>query len=802
MKRRSSPRAALSRVSLFPQTTPCHGRGASAWTALALLIAAAFIHAALLPGCARADPPPVSVTVTEILVEGNSRASVAAVINTFGLDPGDTYIYADVREGLERLYAMGMFDDIMLYIDPVPGGDRLTIEVVERPVVASLKIRGNKKVSEKDLREKIDISVGSSLNPRLVHRSKLGIREVCKEKGYYFAEATHSIEVRTETSVTLIFEVDEGAKVKVGSIIVEGNTSIPDGDIMGAMQTKKRKWLMSQDYKPDEFEADLERIQMLLRDRGYMEGRVTGHEVTFDEEEGKAHIKIVVDEGKRFYVDKVGVVLSAAGDSADVLSEDMFRDALELEAGEPYSLGEYQRSLEKVYSAVGDYGFVYAEVVPEEVVHGDSVDIVFRVRPNEAVRVRRIMIEGNSVTFEKVIRRELTIRPGDVLRRALVERSHRDVFNLGYFDDVQIGTDVANEKGDIDLTFKVQERQTGIGNVGIGYTGEFGFTGFIEFSHNNVGWFRRFPWLGLGKGENVNLRWEFGKLSQIEFSYRNPWFLDSRTLVGFDVYATRREYETYADTRDGFSVVLGTRFSLIDYSQIFWRYRLERRGLEPDPAKASEAVKAQAGKQRTASVVVTFSRNSVDNPFFPRNGSKTTLVAEIAGWILGGDSNYQSYILDNSNFMPMFLGTALVLRARAGILDGLGSRPYIPIYERFRLGGTSIDGIRGYTEREVVPRGNALDEGGRFFVLGSLEYRIPVVTNKAFLLAFADVGDTWNSFTAARPAYLRKSLGAGFRIFIPMMGTIGFDFAYGFDRDRIYGGPSWETHFQFGMSRY
>jgi outer membrane protein insertion porin family len=663
---------------------------------------------------------------------------------------------------------------------------------VERPLVASLKIRGNKKVSEKDLREKVEISVGSSLNPRLIHKSISGIKEVCKEKGYYFAEAAHVIEEKTETSVALIFEVDEGAKVKVGSITIEGNRALSDGDITDAMETKTRKWLMSQDYKPDEFEADLERIENALKDRGYIHGQIVDYGVTFDEKEGKAHIRIVVDEGQRFYVDKVNVVLSAVGDSADVLSDDMFKGVLEIEPGEPYSLGEYQRSLEKVYSAVGDHGFVYAEVVPEEIIHGDSVDIIFKVRPNEAVRVRRIFIEGNTVTFEKVIRRELTIRPGDVLRRALVERSHRDVFNLGYFDDVQVDTDVANEKGDIDLTFKVKERQTGVGNVGVGYTGEFGFTGFIEFSHNNVGWFRGFPWLGLGKGQNLNLRWEFGKLSQIELSYRNPWFLDTKTLVGFDIYATRRRYETYTDTRDGFSVVLGTRFPLIDYSQVFWRYRLERRGLDPDPAKASAAVKAQAGQRTTTSIVVTFSRNSVDNPFFPRNGSRTTVTAEFAGWILGGDSS----------FMPLFLGTALVLRARAGVLDVLGGDGFIPIYEKFRLGGTSIDGIRGYSEREVVPRGNAIDEGGRFFVLGSLEYRIPVVTNKAFLLAFADVGDVWNSVAAARPGYLRKSLGAGFRIFIPMMGTIGFDFAYGFDRDMIYGGPSWETHFQFGMSRY
>jgi len=797
LKRRSSLRASVKRIPQYLQNTPWPGRGVSA----ALVVAALVVAAWALP--AHADPPPQTVDIVEILVRGNSRASEAAILNTFGMDEGEEYIYADVKEGLERLYAMGMFDDLKLFIDVVPGGHRLILEVVERPVVASLKIRGNEKVSEKDIREKIEISVGSSLNPLLLHKSIIGIKDICEEKGYYFAEASYVIEKRTETSVTLIFEVVEGVKVKVGTITFEGNERISDDDLKGAMSTKTRKWLMNQDYKPDDFQADLKSIENFMKDRGYIESSIVSYDVDFDEVEGKAHINIVVEEGQRFFFGKVVVELSAMGDSAQVLSDDMFRGLLELEMGKPYSLSQYQQSLEKVYSAVGDYGFVYAEVIPEEVIRGNRVDITFRVKPNEAVHVRRIMIEGNSVTFEKVIRRELAIRPGDVLRRAMVERSHRDIFNLGYFDDVQVGTNVANEKGDIDLVFKVQERQTGVGNVGVGYTGEFGFTGFIEFSHNNIGWFKKFPWLGLGKGENLNLRWEFGKLSQIELSWRNPWFMDSRTLVGFDIYATRREYETYADTRDGFSLLLGTRFPLIDYSQIFWRYRLERRGLDPDPAKASEAVIAQAGNTRTSSIVITFSRNSVDNPFFPRNGSKTTIVAELAGGkLLGGNSDYQSYLLDNSHFMPMFRGTALVLRGRFGILDGWGVSGYIPVYERFRLGGTSIDGIRGYTEREIVPDGNAPDEGGRFFVLGSLEYRIPIVTNKAFLLAFADVGETWNSVVASRPGYLRKALGAGFRVFIPMMGTIGFDFAYGFDRARVYGGPGWETHFQFGMSRY
>jgi outer membrane protein insertion porin family len=258
LKIRSSLRAPVDSTSHCPTNTPWRRRGVFIWLAAALLFAAPVF----------ADPPPQSVNIAEIRVTGNQRASAEAVINTFGLETGQTYPYSEVKEGLERLYAIGMFDDLKLYIDTGAAGDMLTIEVVERPIVASLKIRGNKKISEKDIREKIGISVGSSLDPRLVHESLMAIKDLCEEKGYYFARATSTIEERTETSVLLIFEVDEGAKVKVGRIDIEGNEEISDGDIKGVMKTKTRKWLMSQDYKPDQFEADIGRIEELLKDRG------------------------------------------------------------------------------------------------------------------------------------------------------------------------------------------------------------------------------------------------------------------------------------------------------------------------------------------------------------------------------------------------------------------------------------------------------------------------------------------------------------------------------------------------------
>jgi len=746
---------------------------------------------------------PEEITVAEIGVSGNLRVSDMAVLNTMGLVQGETYQYEEIRDGLHRVYAMGFFEDVRLLLGEVAGGQSLTIEVAERPVLAAIRISGNRKIGKGDIREQVELGVGSSLEERLVFRSVAAIDSLYKDKGYYIAKVDYETESIDESTVALIFNIDEGPKVKVGEITIEGNRSLSDDDIRDAMETKEKGWFTRKDYNPQVFEDDKARIERLYRDMGFREARVVSHDVDIDKEEALADLKITVEEGPRTYVRNVDVDLVATEESKVDLSEDVLARGIALERGEPYSQEAYEKTLEILYSMLGDQGFVYARIEPEEHTEGDSLDLVLKVEPERAVRVQKIIIEGNDTTFDKVIRRALVIRPGDILRRSLLERSHREVFNLGYFEDVQISSRLANEEGDVDLVFKIKERQIGIANVGAGYSEEFGLTGFLEFSHSNIGWFTEFPYLGLGKGQTINLRWEFGKLSQIELSYRDPWFRDRPTLVGFDIYDTKSEYDTYTQKRDGFGLVFGRRLPFIDYSRAYVRYSLERRELEPDEDKASDALKAQAGKVTTSSTLLTFIRNSVDNPFFPRSGSRTTMSFEFAGGLLGGNTAYQSYILENSNFMPVpVLSSTLVLRTRMGVVDELGSEGYIPIYERFRLGGTTVNGLRGYSEYEIVPEGNAIDEGGRFMVIGSLEYRVPVVKNRAHLLAFADAGNTWDSFQAARPGFLRRSAGFGFRIEIPMMGQLGLDIAYGFDREDRFGAPGWKTHFQFGTSGY
>jgi len=744
---------------------------------------------------------PETLTVASVRVVGNLRTESAAIVNTLGLEPGSTYPYNEVRAALERVFRMGFFDDIRLYTAAAAAGTDLTVEVVERPVVVTIKISGNKKIGKDDVRAKVALAAGSSLDGRLVDESIRAIQALYKDKGYYLANVSPETTFTSPAAVSLTFKVEEGVKMKVGEISVDGNTVLSDRAIRKVMETKEKGWFARKDFNPDKYDGDTTKIVRLYKDKGYISAKVVEHRVEMDEARGRADLSIVVDEGPKVYVRSLEVDVAPGEDSEAAVSRDALTRSIMLRAGEPYNLSAFEKSVEQMYSVLGDQGFVYAEIDPVESLEGDSLGLVFKVNPQRAVHVVKVLIEGNETTFEKVIRRELMIKPGDTLRRSLVERSHRDIFNLGYFDNVEVGSQVANAGGDIDLVFKVTERTTGIANIGAGYSEEFGITGFIEFSHDNMGWFRKFPYLGLGKGQSLNLRWEFGKLTQIELGYRNPWFRDTPTLVGLDIYDTRREYETYTDKRGGFGLVAGKRLPLIDYSKVYLRYSLERRELAPDEAKASSYVKSQAGSRTTSSVTMTVTRNSVDNPFFPRAGSRTTGSAEWAGAWLGGSTAYQSYVLDNSNFLAVpVLNSALVLKVRVGVLDALGSKGYIPVYERFRLGGTTLESVRGYDDREIVPEGNASDEGGRFMMTGTLEYRVPIIKNQAFARGFFDAGDTWNSVRGARPGFLKSSAGLGFMIEIPMVGQIGLDIGYGFDRGKLFGGPGWKTHFQFGMS--
>jgi outer membrane protein insertion porin family len=397
-----------------------------------------------------------------------------------------------------------------------------------------------------------------------------------------------------------------------------------------------------------------------------------------------------------------------------------------------------------------------------------------------------------------VIRREATVRPGDSFRRSSLIRTQRDIFGLGYFQDVTVDYEPTGDSADINLTLKVQEKQTGTASAGAGFSSQSGLTGFIELGHNNL----------FGNGQSIALRLERGgKRSNAEISFTEPWFRDTPLTLGFDLFDTRRELDFYDREDIGGGVRLGRPLPWPDYTRGVISYDLrdvtltDIRAASPGEPSNLAALRETDWPRRVSSITVTFTRNSTDSPFYPTRGSRLQWTNEIAGGVLGGVEQFMKETVDLKNYSRLAGPFTLLLRGKAGFLAG----PTVPDYERFRLGGTTYDYLRGYPDYYVVPRANitrspttgaVLDRypGGRTALILTSELQFPIADPLHGLLFF-EAGNTWNSTRDLDLGDLRKSLGFGVRLEVPALGRVGFDLGYGFDRED---GGQWETHFQLG----
>jgi outer membrane protein insertion porin family len=714
------------------------------------------------------------------------RVPTDRIIAQSGIRPGAPLNADDVREGLGRLFRTGQFSDIRVESEATEAGVRIFIRVQENPLVEAVTFEGEDKLDEDDdLKPQAGLAAGDIFSENALRQSVRKIEGAYKEKGYLLAKVTPEVtrgEPPNEGRATIVFKIDEGKKVSVKSIEITGLQHIEPDDAQGAMKTKEDRWWRGGDFKRDLYTEDLDRIAGYLKDRGYADARVVSDSVWNDANGRDIYIRIEAEEGPFYRWGDVAVR------GSELMSEQKLLDAIDLESGEPFSEEHFQKGLESIYAMFAEEGHIYTNVVPERTKRDSLVDITFFVTDGPAAHVGKIFITGNTKTKERIIRRELTVYPGDLFRRSALMRSQREIFQLGFFGDVKIDHEPVRGTNDIHLTFEVEEKQTGQASMGAGYSSQNGATGFIRLGETNL----------FGNAQRFDILWEFGNLTQVEVSFTEPWLFGTPTTAGVDITSVRRNLDTYYDIRRGGGLRLGRPIPWLDYSRIDWRYRLERRELEAREG-ASEAVRAAQGEDLISSMRLSFFRSSTDRPYHPTTGSTTIVTTEVAGGPLGGDIQYHQEEFETRYYFPSWWRFVLGLRGRLGVIDGLHSPSSVPVYERYRLGGTGPFGLRGYGDRDVVPVGNDIDVGGRSMLVLSAEYKMPVVES-VHILFFADAGNTWNSFREIRLGELRRGAGFGVRFEIPMLGQLGFDLGYGYDRTDPNGrpNPGWEPHFQLG----
>jgi outer membrane protein insertion porin family len=735
---------------------------------------------------------PGADVIVAVRVVGFANVDSLVIVRTFGLKAGDTNERSRLSEGVRRLYATGLFTDVDVFDVPAAAGVEVTVAVTERARVQGVVFAGNRKIEETTLQQKITVADGQLLDASVLELDARKIADAYAEEGYARARVTARTDSTGPGVVGVRFEIVEGGKQKVRGIEIHGATTLPEKDLADAMKSDTPGFLKSGTYKPARLEEDMTALRLHMRSRGYRDAEVDSIRPA-DTSDGKGVVlHVYVREGPRYRFGK----FAWSGNTA------VPTVALEFvtlcKPGFPYDESKVQKTLQAAYELYQETGYLFLSIDPRFSDRDTIVDIEFVVQEGLRSRVADLRIVGNTRTKENVIRREAIVRPGDVFRRSSLMRTQRDIFGLGYFQDVQVDYEPTGDSADINLTLKVQEKQTGTASAGAGYSSQTGLTGFLELGHNNL----------FGNGQSISIRLERGgRRRDLQLSFTEPWYRDTPLTVGFDLFNTQRELDFYDRKDVGGGIRLGRPLPWPDYSRGVIGYDLRDVTLsnvdpyqEGEPLNLSRLREIEGERRRVSSVNLTLTRNSTDNPFNPGRGSKLTWINVLAGGPLGGVEEFLKESFELRNYTRLRKPFTLMMRGKAGFLAG-GS---VPDYERFRLGGTTSDYLRGYPDYYVVPRANIAKNsngtvverypGGRTMLILTTELQFPIADPLRGLLFF-DAGNTWNTTRDLDLGDLRKGAGIGVRMEVPALGRVGFDIGYGFDREE---GGSWETHFQLG----
>jgi outer membrane protein insertion porin family len=800
---------------------------------------------------------PVNYKILAISVQGNRTTDANNIIAYSGLKVGEEIQVPGDRtlNAIKQLYALNIFSNIEIIVEKEIGdGAYLLIRVEEFPRFERVELKGNDELSDKDINEKITFIRGQILKPAEISRLKMRILDAYEEEGYLNAEidikeyryfradtsrnniivtwrndkdlsdeitveypikdiSYSNLVERLQDRVVLLLDIDENEEVTVRQIEFTGNDAFSDSDLRGEMDeievAKWWKFWSSANFDRKNFEKDKELVVNYYRKHGYRDAAIVSDSLIYFNNNKDMRILMEVYEGPQYFVRNIEWVGNT------VYPDALLNQRLDFSPGDVFDYEKFQQNLRgnerqnDVSSLYLDNGYLTFNIRPAELKVGeDSLDLIIRVEEKNQFRIGQVNVLGNDKTKDKVIRRELYTVPGDYFNRALLIRSIQQLANLQYFNIEKlygpqgVEYNLANDST-VNVVYRVEEKSSDYLNASVGYSGSFGFSGALGITLNNFSIAEPFS---LGGGQILSFNWQFGVgnlYRTFSLGFTEPWFMNTPTLIGFEVFDTRQAY-IYDLRQSGGTMRVGRRLKWPDdffYVQGLFRYQYNN-VLEGQNFYAE-------GKTHQFTIGGTLSRRDIDNPIFPSQGSNLMLDGEFSGGpILPGDVDYFKVGFKAEWYKRLFNSNRVVLYSIAdlGYLQELKLGTPIQPFEEFYMGGNGLViatvPLRGYDDRTVGPRNiNGDVIGGRIMTRYTTELRFAVTLDPIplYLLAFAEAGNTFRSIKTADFFELRRSVGLGARILINPIGLIGFDVGYGFDRrltdDKD---PAWLFHFQFG----
>ncbi|MGZ3814211.1 MAG: outer membrane protein assembly factor BamA [Mucilaginibacter sp.] len=739
---------------------------------------------------------------------------------------------------IKRMYDQGLFDDVQLNITKINLDTiYLDIAVVERPRLSRLHITGIRKGEIEDLQKKLSDKTSKIVNENLLSTTTAIIKKHFNEKG--FLNTTVDIKQRKDpgdaNSVILDVAVDKKQKVKINKVIFEGNTAFSNKKLKKFLsKTRERKWYHvfgSRKFLRDKYEEDKQNLVSKMQDKGYRDAEVLSDSVWKNDDQ-TVNVKIKVFEGHKYYFGNI----KWSGNAR--YPADLLNKLLRVKKGDIFSEEELNKRLvgptpnnDDVSTLYLDGGYLTYSADPVQTkIYNDTVDLDIRIYEGPQYTINRVILKGNDVTNDKVVMREIRTKPGQKFNKELLIRSTRDISQLGNFDEQKTEPKPVNinpSDGTVDIIYNVVEKPSDqielSGGFGGGQiVGTLGLT-FNNFSIKNIFHLKDYKPLPKGDGQKLSLRGQSsGRTYQnFSFTFSEPWLGGKKpiyfALSAYTQLSSTGQYYAKNDPRynnlriNGIGVTLGKRLNWPDnYFQLNYSLNFDHYNLDNYPGYLFTN-----GTSYNIKFTQELSRNSLDAPIFPTQGSNMKLTIQgTPPYSLFNNINYKiatpeqryhfveyyKFKYDAQWFQKIVGKLVLMSQVRFGFLGSYNSEVGQSPFERFKLGGdgmqsyqflqgSEIVGLRGYQNFSIIPIGTNYNvnnnPGSTVFNKYTLELRHPVIASQSatiFVLAFAEGGNVWNSFDQFNPFNVRRSVGVGARIFLPIFGLLGLDYGYGFDK--------------------
>lgn len=830
---------------------------------------------------------PKTYEIADIVVNGADNYEDYIVIGYSGLKQGDQIEIpgSDISDASKRLWRQGLFSKVQISVDKVAGDKAwLSINLRQQPRISEINYIGIKKGEREDLQNALQLMKGNQITQNIVNRAEQIIKKYYSNKG--FGNAIVKIDLVDDLShpneAIVNIRVKKNDKVKVHKIYIDGNEVLSDNAIQRTMKKTNEKGKLinlfrQKKFVESDYEDDLNRILQKYNEKGYRDAKILADSVVpYDDK--SVDVYITLEEGKKYYINNITWVGNT------VLNTEVLDAILGFNKGDVYNQKQLDKRTNEDEDAVANYymnnGYLFFRLIPiEKNIVGDSVDLEMRIVEGPQARINNVIINGNDRLYEKVIRRELYIRPGELFSKSDLIRSLREIAQTGHFNPENMNPDVSpnKEDGTVDVALNLESKSNDQFEFSLGW-GQTGVIGkvaikFSNFSIKNLFYPNTYKGIipqGEGQQLTISAQTNARYYQAYSISFLDPWFGGKRpnslsvsayysrqTGVNSSFYNSRYMYNPYMYSTGG----LGYGYNDYYQNSIENAYDpnklLQMVGVSvgfgkrlswPDDYFTFQATLGynwyylknweylyymQNGTSNALVLGLTLGRNSIDNPLYTRRGSNISLDLQLTppaslfgkkDWKKLSEENtteskkemyrwveYWKLRFKSRTYTPLTnpdgqYTLVLMTRADIGLLGSYNKYLKSP-FETFYVGGDGMSGSYTYAQETIALRG--YDNGaltpfrseGYAYTRFGVELHFPFMlqpTTTIYGLTFIEGGNAWTSVGKFSPFDLKRSAGAGIRIFLPMVGMMGIDWAYGFDR--VYGrkGGS-QFHFILGQ---